>query len=307
MFFSCPSNLVEYIYLLKNKPAWILRYGILTFSSQILVVSLPAVFGYPMEYCVGGLVAISVARYIWLLVLLKKYALPKFSPLFIREHLHFGAPLIISALLGSSASYVDSMIVLNWFDPATFAIFRYGAKEFPLVLLLANAFATAMIPEFSDKTKLDQSLENLRRKSTNMMHFLFPATLVFLLLSEQIYPIVFNEEFVKSARIFNIYLMLISARLVFPHPIIIGQKKNRVILSASLAEFVTNVSLSLLFVRFWGIEGVAFATLVAYSLQKIIWVVYNKTKLGISPGRYINLKFLAFYTIIMVAIFCLIY
>jgi Na+-driven multidrug efflux pump len=101
--------------------------------------------------------------------------------------------------------------------------------------------------------------------------------------------------------------MLISARLVFPHPIIIGQKKNRVILSASLAEFVTNVSLSLLFVRYWGIEGVAFATLVAYSLQKIIWVVYNKTKLGISPGRYINLKFLAFYTIIMVAIFCLIY
>lgn len=307
IFFSCPSNLIEYIYLLKNKPGWILRYGAISFTLQVLMVSLPAVLGYPMEYCVGGLVVISVLRYLWLIVLLKKYSKPDFSLSFIKEHVRYGAPLIVSALLASSAVYVDGLIVLDRYDPAAFAIFRYGAKEFPLVVLLANAFAMAMIPEFSGREKINESLKNLRKKSANMMHFLFPATLVLLFSSNWLYPIIFNQEFAESARVFNIYLLLISSRLVFPHPIIIGLKKNRVIMYASLAEFIANASLSLLFVRFWGIEGVAFATLIAYSLQKIIWIVYNKVKLKISPGQYIPLAPLGYYSLLMVIIFCIIY
>ena len=307
IFFSCPSYLVEYIYLLQNRPGQILRYAAITFTALILIVSVPPVLGYEMNYSIVGLVVIAVVRYIWLLILLFRYAKPQFSAAFIREHLHVGYPLIISALLASSATYVDGAIVLNRFDQATFAIFRYGAKEFPLVVLLANAFATAMIPEFSLQKKLKDALIMLRKKSGNMMHFLFPATIVLLLCSNWLYPRVFNANFTESARIFNIYLLIISSRLVFPHPILIGQKKSNVVLFASLAEFIANAGLSILFVSFWGIEGVAFATVIAYSLQKIIWVIYNKLTLKISPREYIPITPLVVYSLVLVVVFIIMY
>ena len=307
IFLSSPAYLIEYIYLLKNKPAWILRYAMATFSVQFFLISVPPVLGYGMEYSIAGLLFMTGIRYLWILLLMFRYAKPIISQAFMKEHIRFGFPLIASALLASSAVYVDGIIVLNHFDSATFAVFRYGARELPLVVLLANAFSTAMIPEFSGEGNLNGVLKMLKRKSAGMIHYLFPLTILFLLTSNWLYPRVFNENFSESARIFNIYLLLITSRLVFPHPIIIGLKKTRVILYASLAEFAVNAALSIIFIRFWGIEGVAFATVIAYILQKVIWIGYNKTKLNIAPGQYIPMLPLAIYSVILIVVFIFIY
>jgi len=303
IFFSCPAYFVEYIYLLQNKAAWILRYGILSFSAQLALVAIPAILGGSMEACISGFVIVSAFRYIWLLVLLKKYSLAKFSSRFAREHLSHGYPLIISTLLGSSAQYVDSLLILNKFDKAAYAVFSYGAKEFPLVLLLANSLSTALIPEFSAKEKLADSLKLLKRKSAGLMHLLFPVTIIFLVSSHWLYPVIFNKNFSDSADIFNIYLLLIISRLVFPHPLIIGLKKTRVVMYASLAELFINVSLSILFINLWGIEGVAYATLIAYSVQKVIWVAYNGRHFKVAPKEYIPVNIYLLYSVITLAVF----
>ncbi len=307
IFFSSPSFLIEYIYLLKNRPHSILIYGISTFSVQLIIVALPALLGYNMVISILGMVAVSVVRYFWLLVLLKKYGLWSFSAGFIKEHIHFAWPLIISTLLGSSASYVDSFLVLNKFDAATFAVFRYGAKEFPLVLLMANALSTAMIPEFSDRQKFRETLSSLRKRTMKLMHLLFPVSIVFLLFSRWLYPRIFNPDFTESAIIFNIYLLLIISRLIFPHTILIGLKKTKMIMYASLAELIINIILSVLFINRWGIEGVAFATVIAFAVQKIIWLMYNKLVLKIEAGDYIPINTLALYSLITLVVFFIVY
>lgn len=307
IFFSSPSFLIEYIYLLKNKPEKILIYGFVTFSAQFVFVSLPVIFGFGIEKALSGLILISIIRYVWLIGLLKKYSRFVLSIEFIREHFHFAWPLIISTLLGSSANYVDGFLVLNQFDSATFAVFRYGAKEFPLVLLMANALSTAMISEFSQKEKLAGALAHLRKKSVSLMHLLFPVTVLFLGLSHWLYPLVFNPDFSESAVIFNIYLLLIISRLVFPHTLLIGMKKTNIVMYVSLAELLVNVTLSIVFIHLWGIEGVAFATVIAFAFQKAVWMVYNKKVLGISPNEYIPLKTLSIYSFITLVVFFLMY
>ncbi len=307
VFFSSPAFLVEYIYLLKDKPAWIIRYGILVFSAQFVLVAGPALLGLSMQTSISGLVVISVIRYIWLLVLLKKYARFSISGKFLKEHLHLATPLIVSSFLGSSAHYVDGFLVLNKFDTATFAVFRYGAKELPLVLLMANALSNAMIPEFSIKEKLQDALKSLREKSTRLMHMLFPVTILFIVFSNWLYPRIFNENFTESANIFNIYLLLIISRLVFPHTLLIGLKKTKIVMNASLAELSVNILLSVLFINFWGIEGVAFATFIAYLVQKIIWVVYNKKVMGIHAGQYIPVSVWFVYSLLTLLAFFIVY
>ncbi|SHI47668.1 Membrane protein involved in the export of O-antigen and teichoic acid [Tangfeifania diversioriginum] len=307
IFFSSPSFLIEYIYLLKNRPGEILRYGIITFTAQFIFVSLPVFLEFDIKTALSGLIIISIIRYVWLIILLKKYTLFAISFNFIKEHIHFAWPLIISTLVGSSASYVDGFLVLNKFDEATFAIFRYGAKEFPLVLLMANALSTAMISEFSQKEKLTGVLVNLRKRSANLMHLLFPVTIFFLVFSHWLYPKIFNPDFAESAVIFNIYLLLIISRLVFPHTILIGMKKTNIIMHASFLELAVNVLLSIIFINLWGIKGVAFATVIAFAFQKIVWLTYNKKVLGISPKNYIPLKSLTIYSLITIVVFCLMY
>ncbi|MGC8803706.1 MAG: hypothetical protein ACP5PS_08050, partial [Bacteroidales bacterium] len=64
IFFSSPSCLVEYIYLLYNKASHILVYGLITFTLQIIFVILPVHIGFGVEGGIWGLVAISVIRFI---------------------------------------------------------------------------------------------------------------------------------------------------------------------------------------------------------------------------------------------------
>jgi len=259
--------------------------------------------GMGMIMAINGLVIIFILRYIWLLVLLRKYAQFRPSVKFIKEHVHYAWPLVFSALLGSSATYIDGFLVLNNFDSTTFAIFRYGAKEFTLVVLMANDLSNAMIADFSGGNNLNESLRALKKRSAGLMNMLFPVAVIFLLFSQWLYPKVFNPDFLESATIFNIYLLLIISRLVFPHTILIGIQKTKVIMYASFAELVLNLSLSLLFINRWGIEGVAFATVIAYTLQKVTWIAYNKISLGISPDKYIPVRLLFIYSFIILFVF----
>ena len=307
VFFSSPAYLVEYFYLLKNEAAGMLKYGILTFAAQLLLMAVPALFGMSIQISIIGLVIISLVRYVWLIILLRKYAHITFSKKFIREHLHLAWPLIVSSLLGSSAQYVDGFLVLHKFDADTFAIFRYGAKEFPLVLLMANALSAAMISEFSVKDKQIGALKTLRDKTTRLMHLLFPVTIVLIIFSGWLYPRIFSESFASSAVIFNIYLLLIISRLLFPHTILIGLKKTKIIMYAALAELSVNIVLSIAFIYFWGIEGVAFATFIAYAVQKIIWIIYIKRVLGILPNQYIPIFAWVIYSAITIIVFYAVY
>ena len=76
---------------------------------------------------------------------------------------------------------------------------------------------------------------------------------------------------------------------------------------ASLAEFILNVLLSVLFIRFWGIEGVAFATVIAYAFQKLVWIAYNRISLQIPLKKYVSIPVLAGYSLVLISVFVIIY
>ncbi|HMT68109.1 MAG TPA: hypothetical protein PKE28_10975, partial [Bacteroidales bacterium] len=160
---SNPVALIEYIYLLNKRPHRILQYGIYTYSAQLLLVLAPVIAGYDEKSAIWGLFAITAARWVWLITLLRRYTLLRVSPEFIREHLRVGMPLILAFLISGSAQYVDGIIVsARYSDPGVFAMYRYGAKEFPLVLLLANGLSNALLPQFSTREGMREALVTLR-------------------------------------------------------------------------------------------------------------------------------------------------
>lgn len=300
---SSPAYIIEYIYLLKNKPKQILVYGIISYILQLLIVCLPVFLNFNFIWVFYGLIFISLIRFFWLIVLVIQNSILTVSFKFIFEHLHLASPLIISSFLGGSAQYVDGFIITSKFDEATFAIFRFGARELPISVLLANAFSNAMLPEFSDDFNLKELVNKIKKKSLVLMHLLFPLTIVMLLVSNALFPIIFNINFTESAIIFNIYLLLIISRLLFPQTILIGLQQTKIILISSLIEIFINVVLSLYLVNYFGISGVALATVIAFMIEKLILSLFLYKKFNVSIFNFVNIRWYLFYSVITIFIY----
>ncbi|MCD4770115.1 MAG: polysaccharide biosynthesis C-terminal domain-containing protein, partial [Bacteroidales bacterium] len=191
-------------------------------------------------------------------------------------------------------------------DPRMFAIFRYGAKEFPLVLVMATGLSNALLPNFSTRSNIKESLFTLKKRSGRLMHYMFPASVVMLIFSRWLYPRMFTPEFIRSADIFMIYILLVIPRLVFPQTIIIGRKRTRVTLIAALLELSLNIPLSLWLVKSYGAVGVAVATFIVYSLEKVGLAAYVWVKMKIKPGEYIPIVTYLLYSGLIILAFVLV-
>ena len=305
---SSPVCLIEYIYLLNNRSHRILQYGLYTFAAQLAMIIVPVLTGRDIIWSVYGLLVITAVRWVWLLILLRRYTEMKISVDFMREHLYLGLPLIITSLISGSAQYTDGIIVSAVYrDPGMFAWFRYGAKEFPLVLMLANGLSNAMLPEFSTRTMMKESLIKVREESKKIMHLCFPATMFIMLFARWLFPRMFTPEFQKSADVFLVYCLLVIPRLLFPQTVIVGRKKTHITLIAALVELGINIPLSLLMIK-WGynLPGVAVATFVSFLAGKIFLSGYLWFKMKIKPADYIPVKLFLIYSVLLGLLFVLI-
>ncbi|MBK9106519.1 MAG: hypothetical protein IPL92_18645 [Saprospiraceae bacterium] len=100
-------------------------------------------------------------------------------------------PLVMYAVSAGLARSFDAWLVAHRFDEASFAIFRYGAREFPLVIALAAGLSTIMIP----KLRFVQALEELESRSTRLMHLCFPIVSVIMLLSPFLFTFFFGAAY----------------------------------------------------------------------------------------------------------------
>ena len=301
--FGVPANLIENIYLIKNRKNAILWYSIISFSVQLAMVGIPAFLNLGITKILQGLVLSSILRYVWLWIVMISNRETNYSHHFVKEHLKIGGPLIAATFLSGSAQFVDGFIVTSYFDEETFAVFRYGARELPLAMLLANALSNAMLPDFAKEHLLKQNLLKLKESVSRLTHWLFPVTAILLVISHPVFPVIFNPKFSESATIFNIYLLIIISRLLLPQTLLNGLKISKPIMIAALLELILNVTLSLILVRFFGIAGIAYATFAAYLFEKIYLSVVVKKKLKVGLSEYIPVKIYSVYSVTILVIF----
>ncbi len=122
ILFSSPVCLIEYIYLLNNRSYRIFQYGLYTFVAQLIFIITPILLGKDIIWSIYGLLVITGFRWIWLIILLRRYTEMKISVDFMKEHLYLGIPLIITTLISGSGQYIDGIIISAFYrDPAKFA------------------------------------------------------------------------------------------------------------------------------------------------------------------------------------------
>lgn len=302
---SAPATMVEYIFMLHGKYKSMITFGLLTYGGQVLLVLLPVVLQLQVSAAVISLVAVSAFRFAWLVMILYEYSTFKINVDFIKEYLKDGLPLSIKFLISSSGLYIDQVIIGYHYDASTFAIYRFGAREIPIVAILASSLSSAMLAEFGNAYAHPKTLESIKSESLKLMHWLFPVAIASILFSRMLFPLVFGPNFSESANVFMIYCLIVISRLIFPNTVAQGFRKNITVLVVSGVEMLLNIALSLLLVKYFGIYGVAAATVIVYILEKIILVGFNSFSLGISASNYIPLRAYLAYSLITLLTFAL--
>lgn len=302
LLFLMPSFLIEFIYLIQDLPKRIFGFGVVAFSLQIFAVIIPIYLGWGLKWSIYGLLGLGIFRFIWLVIVIVQFGKVNWDFSIMSKYYNIAIPLVLYALLSAFPTIFDNWVV-GWFyqDPEQFAIFRYGARELPLAIALANALSTAMIPEVTKD--LTASLTLLRSRALNLYHILFPISIILMLTTSYWFPIVFNDSFVESANVFDVFLLILISRLMFPQTILIALGKTKTILFISILETLLNVVLSIWLVQVYGLVGIAFGTVLAFLFEKITIAFYLKTKENIRFSEYIPLGWFSFYSLILIGVY----
>ena len=291
-----PVWMAPFIGMLKSRHSLLLSFFVLTGPTFACIagwMSLPSLNGILI-----GLLSYALVGLVWIMLNSKFVRELRVKSMFV-ELWPATWPLIMYAVSIGIARSFDAWLVARHFDEASFAIFRYGAREFPLVVAFAAGLSTIMIP----RLKGTEALDELISRSTRLMHICYPIVAVVMFLSPVLFQQLFGIAYKESALIFNIYLLLTLTQLLFPQTILMARGDTKVLWYVSLAELIVNVIASLLLLNWYGLIGIVWGTLIAYIFEKIVLLMYVRSKYGIQTTQLMNYKVLTGYAVLMTVIF----
>ncbi len=299
---NLPTYLLEHFYLLQKKAIAIISWGIFSFLGYAVAVLVPLLINNDLTYSFYGLIGLAIIKHLWTIFVVIQHGNLKWSQTIASEIFKVSTPLILYAFIGGFPILFDKWLVSWWFqEESVFAIFSYGARELPIATAMAGALSAAMIPQISENLK--KGLGELKSRSTKLMHLIFPIGIVLIAINHILFPIIFNPDFKQSALVFNVYLLIIISRLIFPQSVLIAKKETKPMLWISVVELLINVCLSLILIQPFGIVGVAFATFIAYLFEKIAIAMVVKRKHEISFSEYTNVKWLGIYSFTLICVY----
>lgn len=300
LFLYLPTLLTDTLYVLLDKPRELFVFGILSFGSQLLLVLIPAFWGWGPQAIVQGLLYLSLAKVIWLLGLAWRFGQGFWNWAHLKNWWNASFYLMIYSAIGGYITVFNAWIV-NWYyagDELQFALFRYGARELPVSLALVGGLNALILQKAA--TDLPGTTPEIRRRSTRLMHFLMPFTILLMLSSRWWFPALFNTDFLASLPVFNTFLLLVISRVVFSFPILNALQDKRITLIGACSEAIFNVVACFVLVPIWGLLGIALANFLAYGLEKLIYSIHLYRRYNIPLNTYLNVPLWGLYSLLLI-------
>ncbi len=303
---TAPIFLTEYVLYIQKLNKVLVVYAIFSSSLTLILVALAAYSSGAdgnlfSSLFIKALFAVAALKYVILSGILGKYAQFRLERKTLVRILGLAIPVILSILLSGSSEYIDGIIIKWKLTDFDFSIYRFGAKELPILLIMANTFSVAMVSVIA--SNVQEGITEIRHRSTRLMHVFFPLTILLMLVSLPLYKLVFTDVFADSAFIFNIYLLLIIPRLLFPQTILTGMLQTKYLFYSSAIEITVNVVLSLVLLHFIGLPGIALGTFMAACIDKCFLMYIAANKFAISPDTYVNFNWYTIYAVLTVLAF----
>lgn len=299
---NAPTFLIHILYLLLGRYRSIVLFGAVSYGLQLVLVLVPVLAGLGLRAVWWSMTAWAALKCCWGVAVVVRHTRCRWNGRFVRRLAPLALPLMLFSLIGKGTEYASGLMVATLFeDEKAFAIFRYGAREFPLAVLLATSLAASLLPAVSADP--EGGLVRIREQTRRLSHWLFPLGMASMLASPLLFPLVFNPDFKASALLFNIFTLLLSGRILMPQVVAMSRRHNLVLTFSALLELLTLLSLGWWWGRLFGLPGIAFAAVAAFLVDRLLLFWYNWKVLGIAPHRYTDWRTYLLYNALLLAAF----
>ena len=212
------------------------------------------------------------------------------SPLFsygasrLKEVFVFSIPVYLGDLFRALNYRMDVFFVSYFQNPSEVGFYVIAVQTANLILLVANAFATNLLPRIAASRTINQDDAH---RSAQVVRIIFWFNLVCVLglasLSWWLIPILYTEKFVNSVTPLLLILpgtWLLSLTFIITS-YINGIGKTRINLFISLITFFAILVLDILLIPRYSIIGASIASSIAYTVGAIFSMGYFLWKTGL--------------------------
>ena len=315
LIFSSPFHLYQPIFVSLKKNKVVVLISVVSSAALLLVVittvALNASFSTFIYFLCSIMCITSVCI---LLIIILKAKLKTISIVWdmIKDQVYFSFPLGISLFFGLASKQLDKILVSNFTDSETFAIYSNGAFELPFIGIITNSVMAILLPEFVRLWKRNSKVSIINIWNNTIVKtgsIIIPMMVFFMSVNKEIIVLLFGEAYLASSLIFLIYLLILPMRLANFGSILIATGKTKVIFKYSILSFVMNLLLSITGYKFLNTAGIAIATVISIYFLNISQLYEVSKLLKVKIVRLIpttSLDKVAFCSIIAVVISSLI-
>jgi putative peptidoglycan lipid II flippase len=209
-------------------------------------------------------------------------------------------PMVAAALMMGSTGLIDKSMAAM-LGPGSVSILSYGNKISAVVISIgAVAVSTAVLPQFSRMVAagLWDSIRNTIKTYTRLILFTsIPLTLIMIALSHPLISLLFQRgaftasDTLQVASVQNLYLLQLPFYVcgMLYVRLISAFKANHILMWGTAISFVLNISLDYLFMKQFGVPGIALSTSVVYLVSFCyLWKMSSRllSKNGMGRQRY---------------------
>ena len=187
-------------------------------------------------------------------------------------------------MVASLNNRFDQLLVLTSFPDHTYAVYRAGAYQIPVVTripyLVATALAPSLVEAFREGRARD-AIEAWKGSIGKVSLLVVPVTLVFFVGAEAFIELLGGPEYLGAVPVFRWYTLLSMLRVAAFGTVIVAAGKPKFVLRAALQSFSFNVLLSVPLLLIVGFVGPAIGTALAFLPMAVVYTRYISQASGI--------------------------
>jgi O-antigen/teichoic acid export membrane protein len=177
--------------------------------------------------------------------------------------LKYAVPLGLAAMLGNVSLALDKVIVSSMCAPEQFSVYANGAIEIPFISVLTGSVIAVLIPDFV-KMHRSSNYEDIRtlwhKAMIRCLTILLPVMGFILIMAPEIMRLLFSDKYEGSAYPFRIYALMLPIRATTFGAVLMATNHTKAVTFGATLNLVVNALLSILFVKYIGPVGAAWAT-----------------------------------------------
>lgn len=215
-----------------------------------------------------------------------------FKNKYVRNLILISIPIIISSAAGEISIIVDNSMASAFFGKAAISKLFYSKTMLTMITgVITISVTTALFPkiaELGQLGKIDQMKERISSSVVSTMLLIIPASIGMAVLSEPIIGVVFERNaFTRNDTIIVAALLTAYAPNNIFQSIVdvvdrgfyaVGDSKTPVIVV--LIQQFLNVIFNLIMIKFFGIEGLAYATVLSTAVGTVLMLFQFRKKFG---------------------------